>query len=488
MASQDCSWARPTYRVLNQDQILGIHSTVLRVLEEVGVRVCHEEARQLLLAAGCHASADDIVRIPAALVEERRRMAPSVVNVYDRNGGVAMELGGRRNYYGLGTDLIVTQDPRTGARRPSQLQDVVDAVRVVEACPNIDFVGSFALPSDVPTNAMYSECVRVELENSTKPIFFTAAGKEDLEYILKMAAAVVGGEGALRAKPNLIHYAEPTPPLTHSHGALSKLLLCAERGIPVCYTPAAMMGGSAPVTVPGALVQTTAEALSGIVIQQLKAPGAPVISGVGTPLLDPRSMCVTYASPELKLSNSAYADLFHFYNLPMWSTAGSDAHVLDTQGAWENAMGILLASLDGANLIHDVAYLGQGLLGDPASIVVCDEIVGYVKHIVRGFEVSSATMAFQAIERVGPGGNYLRDDHTLEHFRKVLWIPKLSNRSNPDTWAAQGSLTNEARARRQVLRILAADNPCPLPGDIKADLDNLVAEARRGLETISFQA
>ena len=131
--------------------------------------------------------------------------------------------------------------------------------------------------------------------------------------------------------------------------------------MPVCYTPAAMLGASAPVTLAGGLVQTNAEALSGIVFcTNSAAPGAPIISGVALPPLDMRSSCISYAAPEMRLGNSAFGDLYHFYNLPMWSSAGSDAQVLDTQGAWENAMGILLSTLDGANLIHDVGVPGAG--------------------------------------------------------------------------------------------------------------------------------
>ncbi|MCP4515026.1 MAG: trimethylamine methyltransferase, partial [Delftia sp.] len=241
-------------------------------------------------------------------------------------------------------------------------------------------------------------------ENSTKPIFFTAAGQADLAYVIEMAAAVAGGEQALRQKPFLIHYSEPTPPLTHSYGALAKLFLCAEKGIPICYAPAAMLGASAPVTLAGALVQTNAEALSGLVLHQLKAKGAPIISGVATPPLDLKTSAVSYSAPDLRLSNAACADLFHYYGLPMWSTTGSDAHTFDGQATMDHALCTLMASLEGSNLIHDVAYLGQGLLGNPAMIVACDEIISYVKRIMRGFDISPEMLGLDTIAQAGPGG------------------------------------------------------------------------------------
>ena len=480
--------AVPNYRLLSEEQIRTIHAATLEILETVGVRVAHDEALKLLRGRGCRIKGGDIVTIPGALVGEAIRSAPSCVKLYSRDGEEAMRLGGRRNYYGLGTDLIRTQDIHTGAIRPSVLQDVINAARVSDACPNIDFSGSFALPSDVPTNTMYVACVKAQIENSAKPIFFTAAGREDISFIHEMAAAVAGGEEAFRAKPFLINYSEPTPPLTHSYGALSKLLFCAEKGIPVCYTPAAMLGASAPVTIAAALVQTNAEALSGLVIHQLKAAGAPIISGVALPPLDMRTSCISYAAPEMRLGNSAFADLYYYYNLPRWSSAGSDAHTFDTQGAWENAMGILMASLDGANLIHDVAYLGQGLLGNPAMIVLCDEQISYVKRIVAGVGVNSEMLGIETIRDAGPGGNYLTADHTLRYFRQEVWQPTLANRDNPDMWEQKGGLRHEERVIQKTLRILDTHRPQPLPESIAQRLVEILDRAEQELAGVQFMA
>ena len=302
----------PSYRLLTEDQIKEIHRATLEVLETVGVRVRHEEGVQLLRDAGCRVKDGDVVQIPNWLVEESIRSAPSLITVYNRMGEEAMRLEGRNIYFGLGTDLINTYDLDTGKMRPSLLQDVINAARVADYCEEIDFIASFALPSDVPTNTMYIECVKAMMENSIKPIFFTAAGEEDLEFIIEMAATVAGGKEALRERPFLIHYSEPTAPLTHSHGAVRKLFLCAEKGIPVCYPPGDMLGASTPVTLAGGIVQANAEALSGIVLHQLKGKGSPIISGFGAIPLDMKTASFSYGAPDLRLTNSAFADLYHY--------------------------------------------------------------------------------------------------------------------------------------------------------------------------------
>ncbi|MGQ9553292.1 MAG: trimethylamine methyltransferase family protein [Anaerolineae bacterium] len=253
------------------------------------------------------------------------------------------------------------------------------------------------------------------MANSAKPIFFTAAGQADLAVIAEMAAAVAGGQEALRRWPFIIHYSEPTAPLRISHGAVSKLLYCAEMSIPICFTPGDLLGASVPVTVAGGIVQANAEALGSIVLHQLKGKGAPIISGLAVAPMDMRTSMISYGAPEWRLTNSAFADIYHHYGLPMWSTVGSDAHCLDEQAAMEHAFGILLAALDGANLIHDVGYLGQGLLGNPASIIMGDEIISYVKRLIRGFDISREKIAVDVIRRVGPGSNYLGEEHTVKH-------------------------------------------------------------------------
>jgi len=212
----------PSYRLLTEDQIQEILRASLEVLETVGVRLLDDQAVEFLRDAGCRVRGDNTVLIPSWLVEECIRSAPSRVTIYNQKGQEAMRLEGRNIHFGLGTDLINTQDLRTGKTRPTLLQDVVNASRVADYCQEIDFVASFGLPSDVPINSMYVECARTMMENSTKPMFFTAAGYEDLAVIIDMAAAVAGDADALREKPFLIHYSEPTAPLTHSHGALRK--------------------------------------------------------------------------------------------------------------------------------------------------------------------------------------------------------------------------------------------------------------------------
>ena len=479
---------KPRYKLLTEDQIKQIHLASLEILETIGVQVSHVEGIKLLERNGCTVEENNIVLIPNGLVEECVKNAPSRIIMYNRIGEEAMRLEGDNIYFGLGTDLIKTIDLKTDELRLSLLQDVKNAAIVADYCQEVDFIASFALPSDVPTNLMYFNCAKAMFENSIKPIFFTSAGKEDLSYIIKMAEIVAGGEEELRSKPFLIHYSEPTAPLSHSHGAVSKVFLCAEKGIPICYTPGDLLGGTTPVTLAGGIVQANAEALSGIVLHQLKKKGAPIISGFGVTPLDMKSATFSYGAPEVRLTNSAFADLYHYYDLPMWSTVGTDAHCLDQQAGMEHAFSTLLAALDGANLIHDIGYLGQGLVGNPVSIVMCNEIISFVKRFISGFEINRETMAIDVIRKVGSGGDFLSERHTLEHFRQELWLPKFLNREDPVSWIKKGSKSYGERVKTHTLKVLDTHKPESLSKEIQLKLNELLKEAEHELKNKKFKA
>jgi trimethylamine--corrinoid protein Co-methyltransferase len=466
--------------LLTPEQIESLHRATLELLETVGVDVHHDEARRMLADAGCCLTEDHRIMIPSRLVEAAIQSAPSQIVIYDRLGGEAMRLEGRRVHFGLGTDLIQTYDLETGQLRPSLLKDVATAARISDALQHIDFIGSYALPGDSPTNLIYLDSFKTELENSIKPIFYTAAGLEDISYINAMAAAAVGGDAALRDKPIHIHYSEPLTPLTHSFGALQKLFFCADHGVPVNYTPGMMSGASAPVTLAGSITVGNAEALSGLVMHQLRAEGAPIVSGFGMSTLDMRTSACVYGCPEYRLALSACADLYHHYGLPMWGTAGvSDANCLDQQAGMEWSISIMADAMHGANLIHDIGYLGQGLIGHPGGLVMCDEIISYVKRFMRGFDLDDTHIGLDVIREVGPGGEFLSTSQTMKMFKTEHWLPDLCNRDNLDTWRMKGGKDWAEACTEKAREILKNHTPEPLSG---AAADT-IAEIRREAES-----
>jgi trimethylamine--corrinoid protein Co-methyltransferase len=328
--------------------------------------------------------------------------------------------------------------------------------------------------SDVPTVTYYRHQFVAMLRNCTKPIVFTSADNVCLADIIEIAAANSGGLEELQKNPTLCLYAEPSSPLNHSKTAIEKLLLVAEKKIPVVYTPCPIAGATAPMTLAGALVIAVADSLSGLVAAQFHAPGAPFIMGGVLSTMDMASTIYTYGSPEFSLLEAALTDLSHFYKLPMFSTAGcSDSKIFDEQAAAEAMMSIFSAALSGANLVHDVGYLENGLIGSYEMLVASDEFIAMAKHYVKGVEVSPETLAVDVIEKVGPGGNFVAEKHTQKHFREVEWFPKLMDRQNLSDWDLNGSKPMRQRVNERVKEILSTHSVTPLKDEVEKVIEKI---------------
>ncbi|MEE8619295.1 MAG: trimethylamine methyltransferase family protein, partial [Dehalococcoidales bacterium] len=299
------------------------------------------------------------------------------------------------------------------------------------------------------------------LLNTTKPVIVTGHGRRDMKAIVDMAAAAVGGVDAVRKCPPLSLYSEPFSPLTHTEMGVVKCLVCCDYEVPFIYIPSPMMGGSSPATIAGTLTQANAECLSGLVIFQAKHPGAKFIYGGDATAFDMQHTIFSYGAPELNLLNAALADLAHFYRLPFFCIAGAaDSKVLDAQAGIEYALSIYLATLNGCNLIHDCGYLESGLTSSFESILMSDEIISMVKHMLRPLEINREAIALKVTDEVGTSGTYLTHPHTLENFRKSMWFPRFFDRARFDNWEKQGSKDLCQRLKEEAQKILAA-HPAP---------------------------
>ena len=437
-------------------QLDALHDASLRILADTGVNVHSAELRRLLQVADADVRDDLRVRLPASLVERAIAGAPGRIDVFDREGKPALRLEGRRSYFGTGSDLRYTLDAGTGQRRESTLDDVARSARLCEHLEHIDFVMSYGLPTDVPAARCELEQFRVMRQHTRKPPIMTlCAGIAAFEKLHQCACDTCGGEAAFREKPNYIMYGQFVSPLQHDPGALARLLFCADHGIPLIYVPTINMGASGPVTLAGALALANAECLAGLVMHQARAPGAPFIYGGCVSPLDMRTTVYAYGAPEWRLADVVLSQLSQRYELPMFGTAGaSDTKGIDAQTGAEWGYSLLLDLLAGVNLIHDVGYLESGLTGSLEALVIADETVGMVKRIAAGFELSTETLALDMIDRVGPAGHYLEEDHTLTRYRQDVWYPGLFERSRFHDWQAAGSKDVVERAAERVRELL----------------------------------
>ena len=314
------------------------------------------------------------------------------------------------------------------------------------------------------------------ISNTTKPMVMTAEGADDLEVMWKIACELRGGAEELRAKPYFTLYVEPTSPLRHPVESVDKLLLCADWGIPAVYSTSPLAGGTAPLTVAGHIAQGTAESLLGLVVHQLRKPGAPFLFGIGPAVLDMGTMQSAYNAPEYLMGYLCAIEMARWLDLPNWGYAGtSDAQVIDAQAGMEAAELTFLSLAAGSNLNHDIGYIDYGMTASLELIVIMDEYLSLNRRIFAGVEVSPETLAVDAIRQVGPGGDFLSSKHTAKHVRTAQWRPTIINRQGHVRWQEEGGLDLREKARRKALKLLETHRPEPLAAGVAARIDALVA-------------
>jgi trimethylamine--corrinoid protein Co-methyltransferase len=461
---------------LGDDDKQAIYDAALEICATVGMRVHQKAALELLRAAGAEVKGDDLVRLPAGLVSQARATAPAVVPVFDRAGEPAMRLGGRRSYFGTGSDLMNVYDLQTGERRLAGLEDVALAARLCDALDNIDFVMSAAYPNDIadPHRAYVAE-FQAMVTGTTKPMVVTAEGVADLEVMWQIACEVRGGSEELAAKPYFIMYGQPSSPLEHPRDSLDKLLFCAETGIPAIYSPAPLAGATAPITVAGHVAQGVAESLFGLVIHQLRKPGAPFLFGIGPAVLDMATAQSSYNAPEYLMTYLGAIEMARWLDLPNWGYGGTtDAELVDAQAGMEAGELTLLAMMAGSNLNHDVGYLDYGMTGALELVVIVDEFIAMNRRLLAGVTVDRETLGLDVIAQTGPGGDFLSTKHTAKHMRKAQWRPTIINRKGFERWKQDGSPDLREQARRKALRLLEQHKPPALAADVAARIAALV--------------
>ncbi len=465
----------PHYARLTKSQCERLHEATLWVLERVGLIVDEPEALGLLEAAG--ASVDGTrARIPSSLVDAALDTAPRSVSLYDRNGSEVITCAGYNTYFGPGSDCMYCHDHRTSQRRRAVLQDVVDAVRVTQACENLDFVMSLFTPSDVTEEVMDRYQMEAMLTYSTKPVVYVTLGDERAHLdAIAMAEAVVGGARALEEKPLIACYKNTLFPLVHNREAVRTLLDLSGRALPCIYAPVSTAGTVAPMTVAGATVVVNAGVLAGLVMSQLKREGAPYIAiGWAGEALDMQTMVDVFSSPDHR---AVYSSLLHYYDLPMWTLGGvTDSKLPDQQAAAEAALTLLVDALDGGHMVHDIGFMESAFCGSVTQLVLGDEIVAWIKHLTKPVALDDEAIGLDVIEQVGPGGVFLTHRHTRLHARDRMAAKLFDRRSRKD-WEASGALDATARAARLVDDILAAPASCQLGRPERHALRKIIRDA-----------
>jgi trimethylamine--corrinoid protein Co-methyltransferase len=479
-STQKCS---PYLRILTDDQIHEIKRAAFDVMFTAGFKVLHDGAREMLKRAGAIVRGE-MVKVPEFVVNECLAKAPKGFTVFDRLGQRAMEVEGRKSYYGTNPASPNTKDARTGEIHPTTVADIVNGARVADYCENIDWVMPMGSCQDVPSIAADLYEFEAVVAHTTKPIVFIGYSARGTELVYEMAAQVAGGLDKLREKPFVILYPEPISPLVFPDEVVDRLFLAADLFMPQIPGPAVQLGATGPATLAGVITQITAESLMCLTLAQLRNPGCPVCLSGNVQILDMQTGIFGVGFPEMSLGIAAQAEVAQSFGLPTWGYAGcSDAKSVDAQAGLESGFSILSQGLAGLNLIHDVGYLDMAMVSSPAQLMLGNEAIGMTKRFLQGIEVTPDTLARHIIEAVGPGGHFLQQRHTLDHFRSELWRSDLLTRQPYEIWEKAGSRDMAQRIQDKLIDILDSHAIPALPDKVRAAVEKLRVDGEAELTT-----
>jgi trimethylamine--corrinoid protein Co-methyltransferase len=463
------------YRPFSDADVRKINQAVMTLLEKGGVKVFTRTGRECLQRGGAIVDESScIVRIPQGMLEDAIASAPHSIRLCGRDPRHDIVLEGANVYLGTGGTAINVLDLETGARRPSTLADVRDMARLVDACDWIHFFLINVYPNDiheperVDLNRFYAA-----ISNTGKHVQGGMYGSQGLREVVEMAETLAGGAEKLRARPFVSFITLMISPFKIDARYGDYTCYLAEKELPVVVPTEPLAGLTSPVTLAANVVMHVAETLAGVVLTQAVKKGAPVICGSVGSVADMRTLAHLSGGIERAMIHAGCSQMAQFYRLPYYSTAGmSDAKVVDCQAGYESGMGSLLVALSGANFIHDAAGLMEfDLTASYEKVVIDNEILARTHRVLRGIEVTDDTIALDLMLEVGPGNDYLGQEHTVKYMRSEFTPYTISDRERREKWEADGAKDASLRAKEVAKKILQEHKPLPV--------DAMVVEALR---------
>jgi len=470
---------QPKLNLLSDELVKQIIEEGFALLMNPGIQVKNDEALSLLADAGADVDRKNkIAKIPEKIARKALESRPSEFHLYNLDGEQVVHYGGDTVQFTPGSGGITILDRETQRQRQPLTEDFVSWVKLVEMLPQVDAQSTAFIATDVPEEIGDLYRLYLALNYMRKPIVTGAFEKETWWTMKDMLVAASGSEKSLAEKPIAVFDVCPSPPLKWSDITCQNLIDCAKNNIPAQLISMPMTGANSPVTLAGAVVQHTAECLSGVTINQLARPGAPIVWGGSPATFDMRKGTTPMGAIGTWMINCAYVQVGKELGMPTHSYLGmSDAKIVDAQCGLESSSAFF-AALAGANMVSGPGMMDYESCLSHEKMVVDAEILGMAKRLVAGIDGRQTPIALDIMQELGHKGNYLSHSHTKKWFREELYIPsEVIDRDTVEAWEKKGSKSTWERAQERVDELIANYQPSPISDDIKKELHDITTKA-----------
>ncbi|MDR0342398.1 MAG: trimethylamine methyltransferase family protein [Nocardiopsaceae bacterium] len=471
----------PRYEILSPGAVEVLDRGWRRIVSEIGVQFAKPEAVELFRKAGQQV-AGDVGRLDPDFVTEQVALAPREFDVQARNPANNVHIGGDHMVFSgvYGSPFVREGD----VRREGTLADFRQLAMLAQSFSQLDSAGGVICePNDAPLDSRHLDMIYALATVTDKIYMGNVVSGPNAADTIAMTSILFGGRERIEQTPATISLINCNSPLRWDDRMLDAQFEYCAANQPVVLTPFLLMGAMSPVTVPAALVQQLAEALSGIALAQLIRPGCPVIFGSFLSNIDMQSGSPSFGTPESGAGLLCTGQLARHFGLPFRTGGGlTSSQTADAQAGYEALMTLLPTFLAGTNFVmHAAGWLEGGLVSSYEKFVVDVELLRMLQSEFTPLEIDEESLAFGAHEEVGHGGHFLGAAHTMERFRECFYRPLLSSTANFERWLRDGGKDASARAGDIWRRTLDDYQQPPLDDAVRAELDEYVTRRRAEL-------
>ena len=481
--------------LLTQEQVERVHDASLEILEEVGLLVRHGPARDLFRAHGCDVNSEtNRVKFPRAIVDKFRKVYPPKFTFGGRDPKYDKTIPDDSPVIVTGSSAPDILDPVTGVERRAVSADIVMIAHLIQELPAYDMFSVSVLADDAPDDQFTLARLYPALKYCMKPIRISSKDLPDAKEILQLAYLVAGSEEAYREHPFITHhYCPVVSPLTMDHLSTEAVMYFSEQGLPVYPTIVPNAGLTSPMSLAGTLAQGNAEFLAAATLMQMVREGTPLIYATLPTVADMRTGAYASGGVECGMLHMAHAQMAHFYNVPCGGYIGlTNAKVNDAQSGYETGLSTMAGLLAGMDMMNMGGLIEALKTFDFAKAVIDDEIAQMLKRMKRGLEFSEENLAVDIIKKIGPGGSFIVEPHTMKRMKTAGLLTKLSNRDSRTQWEKKGAHDIHDHAMTRVREILAKPSATifspEVEARIRAHYTNLISadmEVPEGLQLVS---
>ncbi|MDK1020585.1 MAG: trimethylamine methyltransferase family protein [Candidatus Hydrogenedentes bacterium] len=470
------------FSFLTADEIRYVHDSSLEILEETGLLVRSEKARQRFARHGANVDHQtEMVRIPAAVVESYRAMVPPTITLRGRDPAYDVTFPRKLPVIATASSAPDIMDPVTGEARRATSDDIARIAHLVNALPGFDLFSISTLADDAPRGQFSLSRFYPALKNCLKPCRTSVIDLAEVRQVLKLGELIAGSKEAYWERPFInFGYCSIVSPLTMDFDSTEMLMFYAENDITAYGTIAPMGGLSTPLSLPGMLVLMNAEWLAAATLAQMSKPGTSQIYCFLPVFADMRDGAYAPGAIEIGMMNAAVCQMARFYNVPAGGYLGlTNSKVADAQAGFEKGMSPLLGALSGVDFIV-MGGLQDALMSfDFGQLEIDNEIAVMIKRVRQGFGFSKESASLEEIKATGPAGMFAANPATLERMHTATFLPDLADRKLREQWQQEGASTIHQRAMNKALEILSTPNSAALDPAvderIRAEFEGLVA-------------